>query len=92
MVFGNVRLESDNRILQESERVDSAMIFVLGSDESFSDLVGDSANEKNNFAKKVEISAQHIEWLKENQTLLNILLNYCTLHGACGGDVASKLN
>ena len=42
------------------------------------------------FAKKVEISAQHIEWLKENQTLLNILLNYCTLHGASGGDVASK--
>lgn len=61
------------------------------SDESFSDLVADTANEKNNFAKKVEISAQHIEWLKENQNLLNILLNYCTLHGACGGDVASML-
>jgi hypothetical protein len=68
-----------------------SVLFVSVSEESFSDLIGDAANEKNNFAKKVEISAQHIEWLKENQTLLNILLNYCTLHGACGGDVASTL-
>ena len=71
--------------------INGYVIFVVVSDESFADLVGDISNDKSNFAKKVEISAQHIGWLKENQTLLNILLNYCTLHGACGGDVASTL-
>lgn len=65
-------------------------MFFSVSEDSFGDLVSDSANDKNNFAKKVETSARHIEWLKQNQPLLNILLNYCTLHGASGGDVASE--
>ena len=67
------------------------LLFIfLASQEELDEMAGDSSNERKNFAQKVEISAKHIKWLKENQMLLNVLLNYCTLHGASGGDVASE--
>lgn len=47
-----------------------------------------SAADKNYIALKIDRSAKHIQWLKKNQKLLTILLNYCSLHGASGGDLA----
>ena len=47
-----------------------------------------STVDKNYIALKIDRSAKHIQWLKKNQKLLTILLNYCSLHGASGGDLA----
>ncbi|XP_068740234.1 dmX-like protein 2 [Montipora capricornis] len=48
-----------------------------------------STVDKNYIALKIDRSAKHIQWLKKNQKLLTILLNYCSLHGASGGDLAA---
>lgn len=47
--------------------------------------------DKNYIALKIDRSAKHIQWLKKNQKLLTILLNYCSLHGASGGDLAGNI-
>ena len=47
-----------------------------------------STADKNYIALKIDRSAKHIQWLKKNQKLLTILLSYCSLHGASGGDLA----
>lgn len=49
-----------------------------------------STADKNYIALKIDRSAKHIQWLKKNQKLLTILLNYCSLHGASGGDLAGN--
>ena len=49
-----------------------------------------STGDKNYIALKIDRSAKHIQWLKKNQKLLTILLNYCSLHGASGGDLAGN--
>lgn len=60
---------------------------------SFADDDTDAAvlpaiGDKNYIAMKIDIQAKRIHWLKRNQTLLTILLNHCSLHGASGGDLA----
>jgi len=50
-----------------------------------------STGDKNYIALKIDRSAKHIQWLKKNQKLLTILLNYCSLHGASGGDLAGNV-
>ena len=62
------------------------MTFYFTGDE----LQEGSAADKNYIALKIDRSAKHIQWLKKNQKLLTILLNYCSLHGASGGDLAGK--
>lgn len=45
--------------------------------------------EKHDFEAKVHRAAKRKRWLKANETLLRTLLSYCSLHGACGGGLAS---
>ncbi|CAG0879086.1 unnamed protein product [Darwinula stevensoni] len=45
--------------------------------------------DKLDFEAKLKRAARRKEWLKANQPLLRTLLSYCSLHGACGGGLAS---
>ncbi|XP_055376112.1 dmX-like protein 2 [Condylostylus longicornis] len=45
--------------------------------------------EKQNFEARVQRATRRKKWLKANETLLRTLLSYCSLHGACGGGLAS---
>ena len=49
-----------------------------------------STADKNHISLKIDRSAKRIQWLKKNQKLLTMLLNYCSLHGASGGDLAGN--
>ncbi|KAK3717892.1 hypothetical protein QZH41_014895, partial [Actinostola sp. cb2023] len=49
----------------------------------------ESTADKNYIAMKIDKSAKHVQWLKKNRVLLNILLNYCSLHGSSGGQLAA---
>ena len=69
------------------------MIFVVNDGFFFftaDELQEGSTTDKNYIALKIDRSAKHIQWLKKNQKLLTILLNYCSLHGASGGDLAGS--
>ncbi|KAJ7385421.1 DmX-like protein 1 [Desmophyllum pertusum] len=77
--YGSVAEESDD------EEEDTVEINIESGDE----LQEGSAADKNYIALKIDRSAKHIQWLKKNQKLLTILLNYCSLHGASGGDLAA---
>ncbi|EDO42278.1 predicted protein, partial [Nematostella vectensis] len=57
--------------------------------EQVEETAGDEDTDKNYIAHKIEKSAKHIQWLRRNRTLLNILLTYCALHGSSGGHLAA---
>ncbi|XP_048584043.1 dmX-like protein 2 isoform X2 [Nematostella vectensis] len=69
-----------------------AVMDLADSEESSVEQVeetGDEDTDKNYIAHKIEKSAKHIQWLRRNRTLLNILLTYCALHGSSGGHLAA---
>jgi len=65
---------------------DSYFFFFFTADE----MQEGSTADKSRRSLKVDRSAKRIQWLKKNQKLLTMLLNYCSLHGASGGDLAGN--